>query len=115
MDFDKKRMMRIARAILAGDVNFEVPSRKASSGLPLFIAGLASGVVLGILFAPGAGEETRSQIADRARQGFDTAKSKGQEFGRRAQEAVERGKDQVADAVNSAKENYSATRKSTAS
>ena|SRR5438874_4471363 len=115
MDFDKKRMMRIARAILAGDVDFEVPSRKTSSGLPLFLAGLTSGVVLGILFAPGAGEQTRSQLADRARQGFDAAKSKGQEFGRRAQETVDRGKEQVTEAIHSTKENYSAPRRSNAS
>jgi gas vesicle protein len=114
MDFDTSKIMRIARAILAGDVNFEVPSRR-SSGVPVFLAGLASGVVLGVLFAPGAGEDTRTQIADRARQGYDSAKAKGQEFGRRAQEAVDRGKDRVNEAVDAAKENYSGSRTSSVS
>ncbi len=103
MDIDTKRILRVARAIMAGDVDFEAPSRRVSSGIPVFLAGLASGVVLGVLFAPGAGEDTRSQLADRARQGFDAARSKGQEYSRRAQEAVDRGKEQVSDAVNAAK------------
>jgi hypothetical protein len=115
MDIDTKKVMRIARAILSGDVDFDIPSRRSSSGFPLFLAGLASGVVLGVLFAPGAGEETRSQIIDRAREGLDTAKAKGQEFGRRAQEAVDRGKEQVSEAVNSGKENYSGTRRTNVS
>ncbi|HZQ69609.1 MAG TPA: YtxH domain-containing protein [Terriglobales bacterium] len=115
MDIDTKKIMRMVRAVLAGDVDIDIPSRRASSGVPLFLAGLASGVVLGILFAPGAGEETRSQIADRARQGFENAKSKGQEFGRRAQEAAGRGKEQVNEAFGAAKESYSETRKSSVS
>jgi hypothetical protein len=115
MDFDSKKVMRIARAIMAGDVDFDAPSKRASSAVPVFLAGVASGVVLGILFAPGAGEETRSQIADRARQGLDAAKSKGQEFSRQAQDAIDRGKSQVNQSINSAKENYSPTRTSNVS
>jgi gas vesicle protein len=111
MDIDTKKILQVARAIMAGDVDFAAPSRRVSSGIPIFLAGLASGVVLGVLFAPAAGEETRSQIADRARQGYDTAKSKGEEIGRRAQEAVNRGKDEVNNAVNTAKEEYSTSRK----
>lgn len=115
MDIDTKKLLRIARAIMAGDVDFDAPSRRVSSGIPIFLAGLASGVVLGVLFAPGAGEETRAQIADRARQGMDAARSKGEEFGRRAQEAVNRGKEQVNDAMNTAKEEYSTSRKTSVS
>ncbi len=106
MDLDTKKILRIARAIMSGDVDFDVPARR-SSAIPVFIAGLATGVVLGVLFAPGAGEDTRSQIADQARQRYDSAKTKGQEFGRRAQEVVDRGKDQVSEAVDAAKQKYS--------
>lgn len=108
MDLDTNKMLRIARAILSGDINFEAPAKR-NSGVPLFLAGLATGVVVGVLFAPGAGEDTRSQIAERARQGFDSAKTKGQELGRRAQEAVNQGKEQVKEASKTAKDRYSDT------
>jgi hypothetical protein len=106
MDLDTKKILRIARAIMAGNVDFDVPARR-SSGIPVFLAGLASGVVLGVLFAPGAGEDTRTKVTDRAKQGYDSAKAKGQEFGRRAQEVVDRGKDQVSGAVDAARQKYS--------
>lgn len=104
----------MARAILSGDIDFEAPARR-HSGIPLFLAGLATGVVVGVLFAPGAGEETRTQIAESARRGYDSAKAKGEEFGRRTQEAVDRGKEQIKEAARTAKENYSNTRKTSVS
>lgn len=37
---------------------------KAAKIITVFAAGVAAGVVLGILFAPGKGSETRKKIAD---------------------------------------------------
>ena len=111
MNLDSKKAIRIARAILAGDVDIEAPRRSGYSSIPLFLAGLGTGLALGVLFAPGSGEETRMYLADSARQGLDKAKAKGEEFSRRAQdvvtrgkEAVTRGKEAVSESVDAAKQ-----------
>ena len=113
MNLDSKKAIRIARAILAGDVDIEAPRRSGYSNIPLFLAGLGTGLALGVLFAPGSGEETRMYLADSARQGLNKAKAKGEEFSRRAQdavargkEAVTRGKEAVSETVESAKQSY---------
>jgi gas vesicle protein len=95
MNLDSKKAIRIARAILAGDVDIEAPRRSGYSSIPLFLAGMGAGLTLGVLFAPSSGEETRTYLADSARQGLDKAKAKGEEFSRRAQDAVNRGKEAV--------------------
>jgi gas vesicle protein len=115
MNVDSRKVLRIARAILSGDINLETPQSKSSSGIPLFLAGLGTGVALGMLFAPASGEETRMHIAERAKEGVETAKSKGQEFSRKAQNVVNRGKEQASEAADTAREAYYNERKSSAS
>ncbi len=55
-----------------------------------FLAGLGLGLGLGILFAPMSGEETRSNIVDRANELADTAR-----------ETFEQGRDRVRNTVAS--------------
>lgn len=99
MNIDSKKVARMARAILSGDMDFSVPRKKRNSGLPLFLAGLSAGAALGILFAPGSGEETRMHIAERTKDGLDMAKTKSQELSRRAKETVGSRKAASADAA----------------
>ena len=61
-----------------------------------FLVGLGIGSLIGVLFAPKSGEETREYIARKAREGNEIARKKGQELRDRAEEAVERGKKIVA-------------------
>src|SRR5438309_11322581 len=93
MNLDSKKAIRIARAILAGDVDIEAPMRRGYSSIPLFLAGLGTGLALGVLFAPGSGEETRMYLADSARQVLHKAKDKGDEISRRPQDVVTRVKE----------------------
>ena len=81
---DSKNLVRFLRAVLAGDFDFEAPSRRTSSGVALFLAGVGAGVLVGMLFAPVSGEQLRSEIGDRAREGFERAKSKTEEFSARS-------------------------------
>jgi gas vesicle protein len=102
MRFDSEKTLNLLRAILSGDVELR-PKRTAASGLATFLAGLGTGVAVGLLFAPNSGEETRSRLTERARQGVEFAKEKGQELGKRAQESVGRVSEDTGTGTGSAK------------
>ncbi|WP_299291755.1 YtxH domain-containing protein [uncultured Mucilaginibacter sp.] len=50
--------------------------KNSVEGLGVFLLGTAVGAALGILFAPDAGEETRSTLVETATTGWDTIKEK---------------------------------------
>jgi gas vesicle protein len=60
-----------------------------------FLAGMAAGAGLALLFAPRSGEETRDLIRQRAEEGKDFVASKKDELWRKADHAVEKGKKEV--------------------
>lgn len=60
-----------------------------------FLAGLGMGALLGILFAPQSGEETREYLLDRADESREYAQRKARELRERADELVERSRDMV--------------------
>ena len=76
-----------------------------------FLAGLGIGAAVALLFAPQSGEETRKQIADKAKDGTDYVSAKGREIRKQAEDLVDQGKDLVskqkarlADALESGKQ-----------
>ena len=61
-----------------------------------FLVGLGIGSLIGILFAPKSGEETRKYIAKKAREGNDLAREEARELRDRVEKTVERGKEMIA-------------------
>jgi gas vesicle protein len=78
-----------------------------------FLVGLGIGSVVGILFAPKSGEETREYMAKKTREGNEYARQKVRELRDRAEETVERSKEmiantkgQIATAIDAGRETY---------
>ena len=83
------------------------------SKVTYFLVGLGVGALVGILFAPKSGEETRDYLAKKADEGKDYAQKKARELRERADELIERGKDvatrqkdSITAAVEGAREAY---------
>ena len=78
-----------------------------------FLVGLGIGSLIGVLFAPKSGEETREYIAKKAREGSEFARKNARELQVSVEETVERGKEiidqtegQIATAINAGIETY---------
>jgi|SRR6516165_359578 gas vesicle protein len=83
------------------------------SKVSYFLVGLGVGALMGVLFAPKSGEDTREYLSKRADEGREFAQRKAKELRDRADDLVERGKDlaskkreSIAAAVDSAREAY---------
>jgi gas vesicle protein len=63
------------------------------SKVSYFLVGLGVGALVGVLFAPKSGEETRNYLSNRADEGKDYAQRKARELRERADELIERSKD----------------------
>jgi gas vesicle protein len=70
-------------------------SENSGSKFTFFLAGLGIGALVGILFAPQAGEDTRKYLSQRAEEGRQYAQRKARELRERAEDLVDRGKDVV--------------------
>jgi len=60
-----------------------------------FLAGLGAGALLGVLYAPRAGSETREEIKQTVEEGREYAKDLGHDTLESFTELVERGKDAI--------------------
>lgn len=83
------------------------------SKISYFLVGLGVGTLLGILFAPKSGEETRQFLKDKSDEGREFAQRKARELRERAEEIVERGKEtfndqkqQVSSAIEAGRRAY---------
>ena len=69
--------------------------RENGNGLMWFLAGLGFGALLGVLYAPRSGRETREAIRNTASEGTDYIKNRSREARDAMGQWVERGKDVV--------------------
>jgi len=83
------------------------------SKVTYFLVGLGVGALVGILFAPKSGEDTREYLSKKADEGRDFAQRKAKELRERADDLIERskdaasrGKDSISAAVEGAREAY---------
>jgi len=88
-------------------------SDNAGSKISFFLVGLGIGALVGILFAPKSGEETREYLSQKADEGREYAQRKARELRERAEDIVERGKeaasrqkDNIAAAVEAGRDAY---------
>jgi len=65
--------------------------------LVYFLIGAGIGAITALLFAPKAGSELRSEIADATRKGLDYARDTGREFGDKANEYYHTGIDRASE------------------
>lgn len=63
------------------------------SKVSYFLVGVGIGALIGVLFAPKSGEETREYLSKRADEGREFAQRKARELRDRADELIEKGKD----------------------
>src|SRR5271169_5253506 len=70
-------------------------TEKIHSTAGYFLAGLAIGSLVGIVFAPKSGEGTREYLSKKVKEGSKHARKKARELGDRAGDLIERGKELV--------------------
>ena|SRR5215467_11654416 len=67
----------------------------SSNSFMWFLAGLGFGALLGVLYAPRSGRETRQAIRNTAQEGAEFIKKQGREAKETMGQWVERGKDAI--------------------
>lgn len=84
-----------------------------SNNIGWFLAGLGLGALVGVLYAPKSGKETRDTILQSANEGREYLNNRGQEFRGQVQQYVQKGKetlnrskDQITSAVEAGRQAY---------
>jgi gas vesicle protein len=70
-----------------------------SYGLAWFVAGLGVGTLIGILYAPKSGRETREDLVTGAREGTEYLRNRTQQAAAEVSALVDRSKEQVSEYV----------------
>lgn len=78
--------------------------KESSGSFGWFVAGLGLGALLGVLYAPKAGKETREELAASAREGKDYLYERGREAAAQASQAMDRSKEHLDEYVGLGKE-----------
>ncbi|MFN0119489.1 MAG: YtxH domain-containing protein [Blastocatellia bacterium] len=71
--------------------------RNGNNSLLFFLIGAGIGAVTALLFAPKAGSELRSELADATKRGMDEARDRSRELGERATDYYQTGVERAAD------------------
>ena len=71
-----------------------------SYGLAWFLAGVGVGALVGILYAPKSGRETREELANSAREGSEYLRARTRKAAEEVSAFVDKGKEQVGDYVD---------------
>jgi gas vesicle protein len=66
-----------------------------TSKIGFFLAGVGLGAVVAALYTPKSGKATRRMIASKAEESKDYLETRGREFRRQAEDAVDRGREYV--------------------
>ncbi|HZU32678.1 MAG TPA: YtxH domain-containing protein [Candidatus Angelobacter sp.] len=87
--------------------------RENSNSLIWFLAGLGFGALMGVLYAPRSGRETRDAIINSAQEGSEFLKTRGKEARETVSQWVDRGKDvmnqkkdQISSAIDATRQAY---------
>jgi gas vesicle protein len=70
------------------------------NGLAWFVAGLGVGALVGILYAPKSGRETREDLISGAREGTDYLRVRTRQAAEQVGDLVDKGKEQVGEYVD---------------
>jgi len=80
---------------------------KGSSAVEItlsFLLGTATGFILGVLFAPAEGKETRRKIRDQAERTGEKAKERYEQFSKDAEQSFQRAKTKSKEGVDAIKD-----------
>jgi gas vesicle protein len=77
-----------------------------------FAIGLGVGAILGVVFAPQSGEDTRALLREKTQDGIDEAVARGKKVARKAQTAADSARESVNHAVEAGQDAYREARNS---
>ena len=87
--------------------------RDSGNSLLWFLAGLGFGALMGVLYAPRSGRETRDALKNTAQEGGEYLKTRGREAKDTVSQWVDRGKDvvsqkkeQISSAIDATRQAY---------
>ena len=75
-----------------------------------FLAGLGVGAVVTLMLAPQSGKDTQDLLAGKLRDGLDQMASAGKKVRTQVKDLANRGKENVAEAIDAGKEAYEQSR-----
>jgi gas vesicle protein len=84
--------------------SFTMSEESKSNGIAWFLAGLGVGALVGILYAPKSGRETREDIATGAREGTEYLRARTKEAAEGVSTLVDKGKAQMGEYVERGRE-----------
>ena len=73
-------------------------------GVAWFLAGLGVGALIGVLYAPKSGRETREDLAQSAREGSEYLRARSRQAAEQVGQIVDKGKEQVGQYVGRGRE-----------